>query len=130
MGDARRRQTATWCCAEHVSPDLQQSCCARSYLALRGALNKGALLAATHERLAPAVAEINGCNYCLSGHTYLGKKLAKLDDAAIAANRSGASNDPKADAAVRFAAKIVRDRGHLAWMISKPSTPLAMTTRG
>ena len=28
-------------------------------------------------------------------------------------NRNGASNDPKADAAVRFAVKVVRERGHV-----------------
>ncbi len=39
------------------------------YLALSGALNKGALPAQTRERIALAVAEINGCNYCLSAHT-------------------------------------------------------------
>ena len=61
-----------------------------------------------------AVAEINGCNYCLSAHTYLGKNFAKLDDAEITANRNGASNDPKADAAVRFAAKVARERGHVS----------------
>ncbi|WP_036261821.1 carboxymuconolactone decarboxylase family protein [Methylocapsa aurea] len=84
------------------------------YLGLSGALSKGALPAATRERIALAVAEINGCDYCLSAHTYLGKNLAKLDDAEITANRNGASNDPKADAAVRFAAKIVRERGHVS----------------
>ena len=83
------------------------------YLGLSGALAKGRLPAPTRERIALAVAEINGCNYCLSAHTYLGKNLAKLDDAEITANRSGASNDPKADAAVRFAAKVVRERGHV-----------------
>ena len=36
----------------------------------------------------------------------------KLDDAEIAANRSGTSNDPKADAAVRFAVAVTRSRGH------------------
>lgn len=50
---------------------------------------------------------------CLSAHGCLGKNLAKLDDAEIAANRNG-SNDPKADAAVRFAAKVVRERGHVS----------------
>jgi uncharacterized peroxidase-related enzyme len=85
-----------------------------SYLGLSGALNKGALPAATRERIALAVAEINGCNYCLSAHTYLGKNLAKLDDAEISANRNGTSNDPKADAALRFAAKVVRERGHVS----------------
>ena len=83
------------------------------YLGLSGALNKGSLPAPTRERIALAVAEINGCSYCLSAHTYLGKNVAKLDDAEIFANRSGASNDPKADAAVRFAAKVARERGHV-----------------
>jgi len=84
------------------------------YLGLSGALGKGALPAPTRERIALTVAEINGCSYCLSAHTYLGKNLAKLDDAEITANRSGTSNDPKADAAVRFAAKVVRERGHVS----------------
>jgi uncharacterized peroxidase-related enzyme len=83
------------------------------YLAMNGALSKGTLPAATRERIALAVAEINGCNYCLSAHTYLAKNVAKLDDSEITANRSGASNDPKADAAVRFAAKITSVRGHI-----------------
>ena len=85
-----------------------------AYLGVSGALGKGALPAATRERIALAVAEVNGCNYCLSAHTYLGKNLAKLDDAEITANRNGASNDPKADVAVRFAAKIARQRGQVS----------------
>lgn len=83
------------------------------YLGLSGALNKGTLPAPTRERIALAVAEINGCDYCLAAHSYLGKNLAKLDDAEIMANRNGGSTDPKADAAVRFAAKVVRERGHV-----------------
>jgi uncharacterized peroxidase-related enzyme len=83
------------------------------YVGLSAALNKGKIAPQTRERIALAVAEINGCNYCLSAHTYLGKNLAKLDDDEIAANRSGSSNDPKADAAVRFAAKVARERGHV-----------------
>ena len=86
----------------------------QGYVGLSGALSKGALPAATRERIALAIAEINGCDYCLSAHAYLGKNLAKLDDAEIAANRNGASNDPKADAAVRFAAKVARERGHVS----------------
>ena len=83
------------------------------YLAASAALAKGALPAQTRERIALAVAEVNGCGYCLAAHTYLGKNLAKLDDAEIAANRAGASNDAKADAAVRFAALVTRARGHV-----------------
>lgn len=84
------------------------------YLNLSGALAKGTLPAATRERIALAIAEINGCDYCLSAHTYLGKNLAKLDDVEIAANRQGASTDPVADAAVRFAAKVAVSRGHVS----------------
>jgi uncharacterized peroxidase-related enzyme len=84
------------------------------YLGMSGALAKGSLPAQTRERIALAVAQINRCDYCLSAHAYLGKNLAKLSDAEIAANRHGGSLDPKADAAVRFAAKVVRERGHLS----------------
>ncbi|CAH0339151.1 peroxidase-related enzyme [Rhizobium sp. CECT 9324] len=81
------------------------------YLGLSGALGKGALAAPTRERIALAVAEVNGCGYCLSAHTYIARNLAKLDDAEITANRNGASNDVKADVAVRFAVKLARGRG-------------------
>ncbi len=77
------------------------------YISLSGALGKGDLPAATRERIALAVAEINGCDYCLSAHTYLGRNVA------ITANRNGASNDTKADAAVRFAVKVTKLRGHV-----------------
>ena len=83
------------------------------YVGLIGALGKGTLPAATHERIALAVAEANRCDYCLSAHTYLGRNVAKLDDAEMAANRNGASNDPKADAAVRFARAVMERRGHV-----------------
>ena len=84
------------------------------YVGMLGALGKGGLPAATRERIALAVAEVNGCSYCLSAHTYLGKHVAKLDDAEMTANRNGASNDPRADAAVRFATKVARERGQLS----------------
>ena len=84
------------------------------YLSLSRALAKGALPAPTRERIALAVAEINGCSYCLSAHTYLGKNLAKLDDTEITANRNGSSNDAKAEAAVKFAVKVARERGHVS----------------
>ncbi len=84
------------------------------YLGLSGALAKGALPAQTRERIALAVAQINGCDYCLSAHTYLGKNLAKLDDAEMAANRKGGSGDAKAAVAVRFAAKVVQARGRVS----------------
>jgi len=84
------------------------------YLQLSAASAQGGLDAATRERIALAVAELNGCGYCLAAHSFLGRKLAQLDDTEIAANRNGASNDPKADAALRFAAAVVRHRGRVS----------------
>jgi len=68
----------------------------------------------TRERIALAVAQVNNCDYCLSAHSYLGLNLAKITPEEIALNRKGASGDAKADAAVRFAAKVVRERGKVS----------------
>jgi uncharacterized peroxidase-related enzyme len=86
----------------------------QGYLGLNGALAKGKLSAATRERIALTVAEINACGYCLSAHSYIAQHLVKLDDGEIAANRDASSGDPKAEAALRFAAKVVRARGHVS----------------
>ena len=67
----------------------------------------------TRERIALAVAQVNGCDYCLSAHSYLGLNLAKISPEEITQNRKGASGDAKANAAVQFAAKVVRERGHV-----------------
>ena len=85
----------------------------QGFLSFSGALGK-ALDVRTRERIAIAVAQVNGCDYCLSAHTYLGLNLAKIDNAEIALNRRGASSDPKANAAVAFSRKITENRGHVA----------------
>jgi uncharacterized peroxidase-related enzyme len=91
---------------------------AQSPAALQGfTANNGALAkmldVKTRERIALAVAQANGCDYCLSAHTSLGLNLAKISPEEIALNRKGGSGDAKANAAVSFAAKIVRERGHI-----------------
>lgn len=92
---------------------------AQSPAALQGFTANGAALGRTldvktRERIALAVAQVNGCDYCLSAHTYLGLNLAKISPEEVALNRKGGSGDAKAHAAVQFAAKIVRERGHVA----------------
>ena len=80
---------------------------------LSGALAK-TLDVKTRERLAIAVAQVNGCDYCLSAHTYLGLNLAKLSPEEITRNRDGGSTDAKADAAVRFGVKVAQVRGKVS----------------
>lgn len=67
----------------------------------------------TRERIALAVAQVNGCDYCLSAHTYIGLNMAKISPEEISLNRKGASSDARANAAVKFAAKVAEARGRV-----------------
>ncbi|HEY2510997.1 MAG TPA: carboxymuconolactone decarboxylase family protein [Polyangiaceae bacterium] len=77
-----------------------------------GAISHGTLNAKTREAIALATAQADGCNYCLSAHTYLGKH-AGLSEADVAAAREGGGADPKVAAAARFARRLVETRGHV-----------------
>ncbi len=83
----------------------------QGYVALDRALRGGALSAATRTRIALALTERAGADYCLSAHIHFARTAVGLDDAEITANRNGASNDPTADAAVRFATALARAGG-------------------
>ena len=83
------------------------------FLGLHGALSK-TLDVKTRERIALVVAQVNGCDYCLSAHTYLGLNLAKIDEVEIAKNRAGTSADAKAAVAVAFAKRVAEARGKVS----------------
>lgn len=83
------------------------------FVSLQGALSK-TLDVKTRERIALAVAQANGCDYCLSAHSYLGQNLVKLSAEEMLLNRKGGSSDAKAHAAVQFAAKVAQARGHVS----------------
>jgi uncharacterized peroxidase-related enzyme len=83
------------------------------YLSLGTALAGGSLPARLREQIALAVAEANGCDYCLSAHTALGR-LAGLKDDEIARSREGASIDPKSEAVLRFAVAVVAGKGNVS----------------
>ena len=85
----------------------------QGFTANNGALTK-TLDVKMRERIALAVAQLNGCDYCVSAHSYLGLNLAKISPEEVALNRKGKSSDAKANAAVSFAAKVVRERGHIS----------------
>ena len=79
-------------------------------LGLNGALARGTFNARTREAISLAVAEANGCDYCLSAHTALGQR-AGLSVADIAAARAGRADDAKTAALVRFARALTLNRG-------------------
>ena len=84
-----------------------------AYLGFSGALAGGRLGAKLHEQIALAVAEANGCDYCLAAHTRLGKG-AGLAAADIVAARRGTSADARASAVLAFARKLVAEHGHVS----------------
>lgn len=84
------------------------------YLSLNGAVAKGKLNTQMRERIALATAEFNGCDYCLSAHSYLGTNVAKLSGDEIDAARNGHSSDAQADAALRFAIKVAERQGRVS----------------
>ncbi len=88
------------------SPALLQS-----YVALAGAVGRGALPPSVRERLAIATAQLNGCEYCLSAHTYVGANVAKVDAAELDAARKGESADPRIAALLKLSNEIAENAG-------------------
>ena len=83
------------------------------FLQFSGALAGGSLDAATRERIALAVANVNGCDYCNAAHTAVAKSL-KLSAEEIEANRQGHSSDAQASVAVAFARKVAVTRADVS----------------
>ena len=81
-----------------------------AYLGFSGSLAKSSLPPKLREQIALTVGEVNQCQYCLAAHTALGK-MAGLGDEEITDSRRGASPDRKTEAVLRFARKIVTERG-------------------
>lgn len=82
------------------------------YLSLSGALGRGNITAKVREQIALAVGEANHCQYCVSAHTAIGKRVGlSLDD--ILASRDAHGADPKTTAALTFARLLVQNRGEV-----------------
>jgi uncharacterized peroxidase-related enzyme len=88
-----------------VSPPVLEA-----YVGFIGALGHGVLPPRVREQLALDVGEANHCDYCVSAHCVLGKG-AGLNEQEVLASRRGTSTDPKADVLLRFARKLVANRG-------------------
>jgi uncharacterized peroxidase-related enzyme len=86
----------------------------KAYVGFSGALAAGKLPAATREQLSLFIAQENGCDYCLSAHSYLAEKRAGLDANAIEQARRGKADDPKTSAALTFASAVLNTRGGVA----------------
>ena len=82
----------------------------QAYLGFGEALAKGSLSAKLREQIALAVAEANGCNYCLAAHSAIGQTVGLSKEEILDSRRSFSTNN-KDNAALRFARKLVDNRG-------------------
>lgn len=79
------------------------------YLALQN--RKSTLKAKEREVINLVTSQINGCRYCQSAHTVIGRMNGFIDEQIIELRKGSASFDPKLDALVKFTASIVENRG-------------------
>jgi uncharacterized peroxidase-related enzyme len=84
-----------------------------SLVALFGATAHGTLGPRIRESIALAVAELNGCDYCLSAHSALGKG-AGLSREDMERARAASSHDKKTDAILQLARVVVLSRGRVS----------------
>lgn len=83
-----------------------------TYLSVNSILARGMLSAEMRELLAVTVAQGNQCQYCLSAHTAKGKNLGLNAQTMESAQRFSA-DDPKIEAALKFARLLIEKRGTL-----------------
>ena len=81
-------------------------------LQANAALATGQLSAKEREIVALATSQANGCQYCLSAHTLLGKK-AGLSLAETHQVRAGKAADPRHAAIARFTKSLIEAHGHI-----------------
>lgn len=81
------------------------------YLAFQGA--KTSLTNKEKEAVNLVVSEVNGCIYCQSAHTLLGKMNGFTDDETLKI-RAGHATDPKLNALVTFAKDITLNKGRVS----------------
>jgi uncharacterized peroxidase-related enzyme len=82
------------------------------YLVLSEALASGGLPPKLREQIALAVGEQNGCEYCVSAHTAIGK-LMGLADREIEEAREARSQSAQEQAALEFTRVLVTNRGRV-----------------
>jgi uncharacterized peroxidase-related enzyme len=84
-----------------------------AWATLLGSLSK-VLDVKTRDSIGLAVSEVNGCDYCLTVHSFTAERMAKMSPDEISLARHGDATDPKRRAAVRFARKVAETRGKVS----------------
>jgi alkylhydroperoxidase family enzyme len=78
---------------------------------------------------------VNGCNYCLTVHSFTAEHMAKVPANEIILARKGHTSDPKRDTALQFARKVIETRGiaensKYRWALGDPAAKNPVQPRG
>lgn len=84
-----------------------------SFLALQEKAEKTSLSKRDQELLALAVANYNGCHYCVSAHTFTAKKMAGLTAEECVDAQKGKASDAKEQIVIDIALQILQNKGQL-----------------
>lgn len=82
------------------------------YLAFQN--RKSTLKAKEREVINLVVSQVNGCRYCQSAHTILGKMNGFTEEQVLELRKGSASFDSKLDALVKFAKEVTQGRGKVS----------------
>lgn len=85
----------------------------RAYLSMSAALAEGELSPQEREIVYLAVSEHNGCQYCVSAHSMLSKRIGLSDDEVLAARTFHSPNENRASL-LEFVRKVIATKGFVA----------------
>lgn len=84
-----------------------------AYLQIGGLLKDSGLSAIELETISLLTAQLNGCEYCQSAHSALGK-MAGMKPEEILSARNGHGSDAKSTALVRFVKEVISEKGRVS----------------
>ncbi len=86
----------------------------QAYMGMAKALGTAKLGKKEQEVIQLAIAEAQGCHYCVAAHTDVGRRCKLSDEQMLGARRGRIDDDPKLNAVVRFALSMHEKRGFVS----------------
>lgn len=84
------------------------------YLSFEETIQQASLLSVREQELISlAIADFNGCHYCVSGHTFSGKKAGLTAEECVMAQQ-GRANDSLENAVIEIALDALQSKGNLS----------------
>ncbi len=84
-----------------------------AFMALQSKLEQSKFSKRDQEMLALAVANYNGCHYCVSAHTFSAKRMAGMNEEECREAQHGRAKDPREQVIIDIALAILKNHGQL-----------------